>query len=369
MLLAIGPFRYLEEQRVLVCVDCRFCYVSDGADAHLAATSHKVPAVQRADMVAAIQQLPGILRTQSDLAESFRFPPPNRAANPLLEKPVDGALACRACRFACFEEKWMKDHCRTAHGWVNQRPRGRISPKAIRQVEEGWSGMPWRTGVRCQRFFRTRAASGWFEVDGTMEADAEAEVETRAAARRGNNHDDGPDDDDNNNTGWQSVVKDHLAAVRAEREMAQRTVDGRTGIDHESSWVRRVGSAKHLAGKNLLELWEASAGPVSRSAREKMRDRQAREQQEKMARVADGFDREVSRCKRRLELVPDEALAWLGGIEADRQGNKAFGWTQNASTMAKYAAHWKGYLCYCVRACRLGREEARKRWGVCFDDA
>lgn len=119
MLAAVGPFRYLEEQRVLVCIDCRSCYVRDGADAHLAAAPHKVPAAKRADMVAAIRLLPGILQTQSDLAESFQFPPPNRAPNPLLEKPVDGALACKACRFVCFDEKWMTDHCRTAHGWVN----------------------------------------------------------------------------------------------------------------------------------------------------------------------------------------------------------------------------------------------------------
>lgn len=112
-----------------------------------------------------------------------------------------------------------------------------------------------------------------------------------------------------NNTGWQSIVHDHLATVRAERAMAQQIVDGRTGIDYESTWVRKVGSAKHLAGKDLLKLWGASAGPISRSAREKMRDKQARKQQEKMALVADSFDRKVSRCRARLELVPDEALA------------------------------------------------------------
>ncbi|KAH6986727.1 hypothetical protein EDB80DRAFT_731906 [Ilyonectria destructans] len=31
--------------------------------------------------------------------------------------------------------------------------------------------VPWRTCVRCQRFFRSRVASGWFEVGRGTHAD------------------------------------------------------------------------------------------------------------------------------------------------------------------------------------------------------
>ena len=42
---------------------------------------------------------------------------------------------------------------RTTHGWSLKRKRGQ-------------DYVPWVSGVHCQRFFRTRVNSRWFEVDG-----------------------------------------------------------------------------------------------------------------------------------------------------------------------------------------------------------
>ena len=55
-------------------------------------------------------------------------------------------------------------------------------------------------------------------------------------------------------TGWQGVLEQHKAVVEAERDAARRTADRRTRVDFESAGIRKIGSAKHLAGKDLLEL-------------------------------------------------------------------------------------------------------------------
>ncbi|KAK3933609.1 hypothetical protein QBC46DRAFT_359552 [Diplogelasinospora grovesii] len=59
----------------------------------------------------------------------------------------------------------MRDHCQKEHGWQNPRKRGRPTGKTS-------EALPWIEGVRCQRFFPSRQASGWFEVERGSE-DAE----------------------------------------------------------------------------------------------------------------------------------------------------------------------------------------------------
>ncbi|RYP58052.1 hypothetical protein DL771_011358 [Monosporascus sp. 5C6A] len=73
-----------------------------------------------------------------------------------------------------------------------------------------------------------------------------------------------------------ATYDDYLAAEKEER---RRTADGPGGIDAESTWVKEMGWAKHLGGKDLVELYEASLGPASNAARERLRDAAAKEEQ------------------------------------------------------------------------------------------
>ncbi len=368
MELDIYPYRFLAEQRVVVCVLCQFGNVADEAESHLAAQPHGLPWKERRRVAANIRQLPGVLASQSDLA-GFRFPPPDRTSNPLLGEAETDGLACTTCEYVCRAEKKMKAHCRTQHGWVNQRPRGRVSPKLAQQVEGVWQEVPWRVGVRCQRFFRSRAASRWFEVEregGNSTATATAAAAAAAAASAVVSSQ--AQGSDVSGSGWEDVVQRHETALEAEAEGARRTADGRTGVDFESTWIRTIGAAKHLAGKDLLALWRATAEPMTKAARAKIQDEAVRVEQDRMMRLVESVDREMERCQRRLELVPDEALAWLASVEVEKQGNRAFKASENASTLRRYASWWKSYLCYCVRACRLGRDEAEEAWGVRFTD-
>ncbi|KAK0738984.1 hypothetical protein B0T18DRAFT_335358, partial [Schizothecium vesticola] len=52
----------------------------------------------------------------------------------------------------------IQEYCRTAYNWVNPRTRGR-NAKPVQDLEE-----PWDKGVLCQRFFKSRLASSWFQV-------------------------------------------------------------------------------------------------------------------------------------------------------------------------------------------------------------
>ncbi|RYP53350.1 hypothetical protein DL770_010995 [Monosporascus sp. CRB-9-2] len=163
-----------------------------------------------------------------------------------------------------------------------------------------------------------------------------------------------------------SAYGDRLAA---EEEKRRRTADGPGGVDAESTWVKEMGWAKHLEGVDLVELYEAGAGPISSATREKLRDAAAKEEQRRLARLGESFDREMARCVKRLDAVPHETLRWLASIDPNKPAGRPFGTKDHASSMDRYRTYWKRYLCYCVRARRLGRDAAEARHRVRFSDA
>ncbi|RYP30260.1 hypothetical protein DL768_011198 [Monosporascus sp. mg162] len=270
---------------------------------------------------------------------------------------VESHLGGGADHTASRHVKKIQKHCRTAYGWANPRARGGRRPAAA-----GEEGRPWREGVRYQRFFRSRAASGWFEVErgqrcgtgagggrGTGGSAAEAAAEA-----------------DNN---WKSMLAAYGGNLAAEKERRRRTADGPGGVDAESTWVKEMGWAKHLDGADLVELYEAGAGPISSAAWQKLRDAAARGEQRRLVRLGESFDREIARCVERFDAVPYETLRWLASIDPNKPEGRPFGTKDYASSMDRYRTYWKRYLCYYVRARRLGRDAAEARYRVRFSDA
>lgn len=95
------------------------------------------------------------------------FDVPPFVTEPVKELPLfDDGWQCRLenCRYITRETKGLKKHWREEHGWmVQQGRRGSGSAKqqaAQRRFEEA------SKRVKCQRFFRSRAHSQYFEVRG-----------------------------------------------------------------------------------------------------------------------------------------------------------------------------------------------------------
>jgi superfamily II DNA helicase RecQ len=156
-----------------------------------------------------------------------------------------------------------------------------------------------------------------------------------------------------------------LAAEKAEQS---RTVDGRIGVDHESTWVREMRWIRHLGIDNMVDQYNASLSAISAAARAKLQDEGQRAEQEKMARLGESFDRELDRCSSRIERVPIETLRWLAGVDMNKPAGRPFEMKQELRTMDRYRVYWKRYLCYCVRAYGLGRSRAQEKYRVQFTD-
>lgn len=153
------PFVYVSTYRVVICAICRFACVANEVGTHLRTRHRDISTIERQIIIKAVQQTPNIIRNQAELRE-FQLPSPTSEPISFLELPRSDGLKCLMCPYISRHVQKIQAHCRVAHGWKNERKRGRLTATdSLRSCK-----VPWTTGVKCQRFFRSRAASGWFEV-------------------------------------------------------------------------------------------------------------------------------------------------------------------------------------------------------------
>ncbi|CAJ2500810.1 Uu.00g036630.m01.CDS01 [Anthostomella pinea] len=293
------PFIYLTQLRVLICKECGFGCIANEVQSHLKAAGHASRTAQQQKSVAeAVQQLDGIIRSQQQLQETFAFPEPDWAAN-----PPAGSF---------------------------QGPGPAATTRKGVQGDE--TGLPWRTQVRCQRLFSGRAASGWFEVERPSSKQiAAAEADVGAGSSSSNIDSTGTSSDT-----WQLMLAAYDVKLAAEEEERRRKADGPGGIDTDSAWVREMGWARHLEGKDLVVLHDASLGPLSRAALERLRDMAAEDEQQQLTRLAESFDQEVARCTGRLMLVPHETLRWLANIDPGKPAGRPFSVKEHEEAAAQH---------------------------------
>ncbi|KAJ6789249.1 hypothetical protein PWT90_10398 [Aphanocladium album] len=166
--LIIGPFTFLPDYKVLVCRLCAFAVLIDEVRTHLQKRHQNIDSEERRTITNRAADLQGARRNQADLL-GFQFPPPTVDCVPYLAAPREDGLKCRECAYVSRQIQKIKEHCKTKHKWRNIRGPGqpeskrqKAAQKELLAVDDGV--LPWREGVRCQRFFLSRYASGWFEV-------------------------------------------------------------------------------------------------------------------------------------------------------------------------------------------------------------
>ncbi|KAL6405826.1 hypothetical protein AUP68_10965 [Ilyonectria robusta] len=157
------PFVYLERYRVVICKKCGFACVSNEVPTHLRIRHRDITPTNRNKAAKNIERIPGIIKSQSELAD-FQFPPLTASPIPFLSPPQPDGLKCRKCPYIARQVQKIQAHCRDCQEWHNTQGRGRPKQRGIESPPD----LPWREGVLCQRFFPSRAASRLFEVGRKM---------------------------------------------------------------------------------------------------------------------------------------------------------------------------------------------------------
>jgi hypothetical protein len=164
---SIEPFVYLQRYRLAVCRHCQYAVLAKEILTHLRERHRDITVEQRQRLAAAVARCPGVIQDQDGLV-GFQFPPPTINYIPELAAPETDGLKCRKCPYLARQPQKIQKHCRVYHGWANEHGAGRPGLKRKREAASASQGspvLPWRENVACQRFFRSRNASGWFEVE------------------------------------------------------------------------------------------------------------------------------------------------------------------------------------------------------------
>ncbi|KAI8682258.1 hypothetical protein NCS56_00348100 [Fusarium sp. Ph1] len=227
---AIEPFVYLPEYPFPICRVCKYACVAEEVLSHLTNQHGAIVSKKRAKRISrAIGAKPGVIRNQKELRE-WTPPPPMISRVPIITEPKEDGLACQSCQYVVREERRIKKHYRERHQWINPRKRGRCNKGAIDQEQ----AIPWRTGVRCQRFFPSRVASGWFEVERDGGGDQIGRIGRQEA------------DESERRAAFLNRIQQEDEA-NFESEAKARIQDANDKWEAET-WLSRSGWARHLDG-------------------------------------------------------------------------------------------------------------------------
>ena len=278
----MDPFVILEPYSILLCSACQSACLPREVGTHLRSKHRGLPAAHRATIVQAVAQASqGLYQSQADLAARFRLPDRPIPAIAQLEGPFQDGLKCQACPYVARQVVSIQEHCRSAHGWVNPRPRGGDTrPSASRS----YAAPPWDAGVWCQRFFRSRVASGWFQVLPPPPPPPPPEQGSPTTVPASHS-DDTPD------VRFLSLVQQTASQLKSRTTTFVEDHDGKL---EPNPWVRRVGWAVHLAGLDPRQLygtasllvadgWPKPALPPAAAAAAAAHQQQQQQQQQQQA--------------------------------------------------------------------------------------
>lgn len=198
--------------------------MADEVFSHLKAQHTPITTSEAKRACEIVQAIPGIIRNQTALRK-WTVPPPTTAPIPLIAPPEGDGLACQRCPYVARQIFSIQEHCRKENGWINERRRGRCTKKWAAKERS----VPWRTGVRCQRFFRSRVASGWFEVGRGTQADGEAGREAEEVDRVAEF--------------LNRIHREDEEAFESEAKATIRDIDDKWEAER---WLNRVGWPRHL---------------------------------------------------------------------------------------------------------------------------
>ena len=358
------PFVYLDEYSLLVCTGCQFATLGDEVPTHLRTRHPDIGLPRRAQIIEAVQQIPRprLLCRQADLA-NLRRPGPEGPAIIQLAAPQTDGLGCRQCPYVVRQVQKMRDHCRTEHSWQNDWVKG----GNVRQKAAAERALPWREGVRCQRWFPSRAGSHWFEVERGLQHAAGAGAEPGPVPFPG------PDPDTRRprttNPGGigpgtaagrpgatdptaDPVGRRFLASIREKNEQFERYTPqqiGHTEVKGEPNlWLQRVGWVEHLYGADRTMLLAAAGLDAGVGWGQEEEGEEEKKYALVLEVVWESFDRlfRAAQETATLTVAGLNPLYEINRRKGDVKPANPFNSRMEPNTVAKYSRVWRRMLGY-----------------------
>ena len=316
---ALYPFVKLPEYPFVICKICQYAYIANEVETHLRRHHRGMGKGARSRVVYEVKAIPGIIRSQERLIH-FALPESMEKPIPFIKRPQTDGLRCEACPYVARQPQRIQDHCRTVHGWKNDRKRSENFKSGSR---EDWA-VPWRKNVHCQRLFQTRAASGWFEVQEPSTETPKPEQKAEVMAWIKQFHDT-----------QEQRFKD------AEKEAVIEEVNQKL---EANAWLGRVGWSTHL---NMLDAEQLRATTEP-----------AGDEEGALRQMCESLDRamESARGVCRGSKVGVSALFEINRREVGKKPAQPFDARMEEDSWVRYKDVWRKMMCVWYRTQRQDEE-------------
>ncbi|KAK4444177.1 hypothetical protein QBC34DRAFT_487938 [Podospora aff. communis PSN243] len=227
----ITPFIHLPQYPFVICKECQFACIADEVGSHLRKHHNSIHTKVRSEIARVVQEIPGIICNQEQL-RAFPYPAASTEPIPFIAPPQTDGLRCDTCSYVVRSRQRIQAHCREKHRWENDWRRGGNVAKRAKQERT----VPWTSGIRCQRFFPSRAGSQWFEVGRARAEPAPTHPETVEESPE------------------QRFARIHRAQAHRFDTKRRQIIEVGDDKAEPNRWLRRVGWAQHLQGLNRAKL-------------------------------------------------------------------------------------------------------------------
>lgn len=315
-------FVSVPQYRIMVCKECSVGIVKAHIATHLDTKHAYLTSSTRKDITQAVELIGEVAEGEGEVVY------PESASEPIAHIEVwrDG-FKCTATRLDGTPCKYIRrtlqdiqSHCRTEHGWVNRRKRGR-APKGT-QVE---ANKMWIEGVCCQKFAHAGRLGRLFEVKETNAVVQEGEEEDVRVRQR-----------------LETTFGETTAMLAEADREAHARIEPDTNRFIPHAWLNRTGWARHLAGLNRDWLLEQIQRP--------------KKSEKALAKVCWAVETVIWKAQQvsTPQVVGFPAMNYINRCEMGNDTNeKPFNARQTGKTMIKYAGWWTSIVRYIWRTHEL----------------
>lgn len=322
------PFIILQSLSVLVCKECQTgCLVSE-IPTHLRDKHPRLSPNKRNAISAHLKGIPGLAQDQQSL-KSFRFPPPESAAIPMLPGPFRDAFACTECVYVVRQLDNMKAHCRKNHGWSGKADK---RPSAVTPM--------WRSNVSCQQLFASRTASKLFEVERGHDAPRPAPQLPEA------------------NRLLEHVLSYSQQQYKKIHSWSSTVVEAADEKHEPNRWLQRVQWATHLRGLDYQKLSQTMAlTPLDTEG--------SASETEQLVMLAIKSVRRVIRAAQetaRTSVVGHAVLIEINGQTNPSENRVVFRSGMEKQTLVRYTKTLQKIIAYIIRTIEEWQLEERPQY-------
>ena len=327
----MDEFVYLPDFQVIICKKCQYAVLPSEIDSHFIGQKHQFPKKARDRIMQEVAKVRGLIQDEEELAKcEFPFPPPTSKPIAALGPPETDGLRCtkdvggQQCPYVCRTERGIRKHSWEEHQWKSEDRGGQPRkgyPKPVKDV-------PWQAGIHCQRFFKKRTKSRYFEVQPIPTGPPPTpQIASRTSQ-------------------FEAAKKEIERAFAKAEEEEERQIKETDEAKEPNPWLRRVGCVGHLASVDRKKV-RTFVAPVNP------------EKEPGLAILDTAFEWLIQDAQYHAvrEVVGLQALFEANKKEVEKETNMPFDSWMDITTIERYVEVWKQLLLFVFRAEEVNEDE------------